>query len=232
MLNAAQQLAQWIESEHPGLFQHLHANVTRGIERRVLQRARLNGLGDDLSLDDLQPITVSSSLMPAIADTGSSLSDSAGNFLSTLGSGIADATSSVGSWLTSGGGLNALASLGSTYFKTQASTAQAQTNAQLQTAVLQAQVARAQAGLSPAPVSYVQGANGQTIPVYTGSVNTYPALQAAIGAGQSQFVTTPNIAGYTIPRNMVSTLGPGLSLGQIWPWALLIGGALVLSHVL
>jgi hypothetical protein len=228
MPSAGQQLAQWIEAQHPEFFAQLHAGVTRGVLARSQRRARLGDITDsfvDPSVDLTSITSVPQIDLTSAADTG-------GGFLDALGSGIASAASSVGSWLTSGGGLNSLANLGSTYFKTQATTQQAQTNAQLQTAVLQAQVARTQAGLSPAPVSYVTNAAGQVVPVYTGSVNTYPALQSAIGAGTSQYVAAGNVAGYTVPSNMISTLGPQMSLTQVLPWLLLIGGALVLSSVL
>lgn len=220
MTNAAQLLAQWVEAEHPDFFTHLHAGITRANMERKTRRASLNGLGDYTD-DFSDPVDISSTQVDL---TGGS----SGGFLDSIGSGIADAATSVGGWLTSGGGLNSLANLGAAYFKTQ-QTAQ---TAQMQTAVLQAQVARAQAGMPPAPVSYVQNSAGQVVPVYTGSVNTYPALQSAIGAGQSQYINTAGVAGYTVPPNMVSTLGPGISTQNILPWALLGLGVFVLAKVL
>ncbi len=78
------------------------------------------------------------------------------DFLSTIGSSISTAASTVGNFLTSSKGMDTLTSLGSTYLQVRQ-----------QSNVLKTQVALAQAGMLPAPISNTIGANGQTVPVYT-----------------------------------------------------------------
>ena len=76
--------------------------------------------------------------------------------LSNIGTGISNAASAVGSYLTSSQGANTLTSLASTYLA-----------GKQQKNVLNTQLALAQAGLPPAPITNTIGANNQVVPVYT-----------------------------------------------------------------
>lgn len=190
-------------------------------------------------LDSFQPtlVTIGGGAAPAGAvnpsapDTGTfdvATDNSSGGFLSTVGSGIASAASSVGNFLTSNQGLADVTKLATAYFQLQNN----QVNAQVQQQVLQAQIARAASGASPAPITYAVGPNGQLVPIYTGAPGSSlpPGLAAAIQNGTSQYVTTPNgVSGYTIPSNVLPSLGGSLSLSSILPWAALIVGGLILA---
>jgi len=77
MQTAADQLAQWIEAQHPGLYAALHAQVANQLMRVRAAKARLNGFGDDApgvtttfddSSDDTTSFDVSSSYTPATVD--------------------------------------------------------------------------------------------------------------------------------------------------------------------
>lgn len=188
-------------------------------------------------LDSFQPtlatVPISSAAPatnPSAPDTGTLdvATDNSGGLLSTVGSGIASAASSVGNFLTSAQGLSDVTKLATAYFGLQNTKA----NAQLQTAVLQAQVARASNGTAPAPVTYALNSAGQLVPIYAVTAGgTIPAaLAAAIQNGTSQYVTTPSgVSGYTVPANTISALGSGVSLTSLLPWVLLIVGGLVLA---
>ncbi len=132
----------------------------------------------------------------------SSIESGVTSVASDIGSGISDAASGVGNFLTSSGGLQSLSTLANTYLQSQ----------QQQT-VLQTQLARANQGLPPAPISYTTNAAGQVIPVYTGS--TLPmGIQQAVGAGQSQFLQLPNgTSGYTLNNASLASLGGGGGIG-------------------
>jgi len=151
-------LARWLAATHPGLLLHLNAQIpTRATIPQRPVGVSLRGLGDDdtITIDEPSLLDVTSSIDSGTAApsfdfsaTGNSASDeSGGGFLSSIGSAIAN----VGSFLTTGGGLNALAGTATAYFKAQ----QTASNAQVSNAVLQAQVARAGIGANPAAVSYV-----------------------------------------------------------------------------
>lgn len=99
-----------------------------------------------------------SSLGSGLTSAGSSI----GSTLGSVGSSVLGALGSVGSYLTSSTGLNNLTGLAKTYFATQG----AVTNAQTQQAVLQAQVTRAAAGQTAAPITYQRDAYGNVVPVY------------------------------------------------------------------
>lgn len=171
---------------------------------------------------------VSASITPDTSSIPIS-TDSSSGFLNSLGSGIADAAGSVAKFLTSPQGLASLATVGTAYFKMQSN----QANAQVQSQVLQAQIARASAGLSPLPVSYITNSAGQTVPFYPlqpgQTLSSLPAaLQQAIIAGTAQPLTlSDGEQGYTVPANIVGALGAGISVTQLLPW--LLGGALVLA---
>lgn len=96
-----------------------------------------------------------------LSDVSSGISDA----LSSAGSAI----SSVGSYLTSSSGLSSMSNLANTYLTSQA-----------QRQVTQTQLQLAQAGQSPAPISYEQTANGTVMPIYSGtqSVDTVPVSLA------------------------------------------------------
>lgn len=224
-MNAAQQFAVWLEQEHPDLFAQVFAIAnSRG--------ARLGSLGDDSDFSDID-ISMPDLDLSTAADTGSGFLDTVGSVASSIGSSISSAASSVGNFLTSTQGLQTMAAIGTTYLAASA----ASSNAQAQQAVLQTQIARVQAGQSPAPITYAQTSTGQIVPVYQTSVpatTLYPpavntpvaalptALQTAVASGQSQLVTLANGAtGYTLTPSVVSSLGgPSIS----WPLIALAAG--------
>lgn len=137
--------------------------------------------------------------------------------LSSIGSGISDAASSVGTWLTSSQGLQSLSSLANVYLQNQ--TAQS---------VTQMQLSRAQAGLPPAPVTYTTNTAGQAVPVYTGSqVPNYIAPYAG------QAVTLPSgQTAYPLAAPALSALAPSSALTAYLPWILAGGGLLLLTVLL
>lgn len=223
-MNTAQQFAVWLEQEHPDLFAQVFAIAnSRG--------SRLGALGDDSDLSDID-LSMPDLDISTDASSGGFL-DTVGSMASSIGSSISTAASSVGNFLTSTQGLQTLAAIGTTYLAASA----ASSNAQAQQAVLQTQIARVQAGQSPAPITYAQTSTGQIVPVYqtTAPATTlYPpavntpvaalptALQTAVASGQSQLVTLPNGAtGYTLTPSVVSSLG-GSSIS--WPLIALAAG--------
>lgn len=146
----------------------------------------------------------------------SSILSSIGNVAGDIGSGISDAASSVGSYLTSSQGLSSLSNLASTYLQSQT-----------QQSVTQMQLARAQQGLPPAPVSYATNSAGQVVPVYTAG-NLPPSLTGSaqplnLGNGQT---------GYQLNSQALATLAGSSTLKQYLPWILLGGGALLLGGLL
>src|SRR4029077_4736696 len=246
MTTAAQQLAHWIEVEHPDFFRHLYLQIATARNQQTLSRTTLRGFGDDggdfapsdvtvdvtadaspaYTVDTIDPSTLST---PAL-DTGSfstAISNpggDSGSFLDSLGSGIASAATAVGSALTNPQVLSSIANLGAAYFKTQ----QVQATAAVQSQILQSQIARAQAGFGPAPITYMTGPTGQPVPVYASSTGIPAALSQAIATGQARQVMLPNgQIGYTISTNILGGLS-STSLGSTLPWLLIAGAALVL----
>ena len=177
---------------------------------------------------------VDTPLVPVSTDATLPVStDSAGSssFLSTVGSGIASAASSVGNFLTSAQGLSDVTKLATAYFQLQTTN----TNAAIQKQVLTAQIARASVGQSPAPLTYAVASNGQLVPIYAVSTGSpLPvALQNALATGASQYVTTPSgVSGYTVPSNIVGGLTDGPSLTDVLPWIALVLGGLILANEL
>jgi hypothetical protein len=259
MSTAAEQLSQWLESTHPDLFDALLQHVQNRRMTAQLRTTRLRGFGQDedlidipdtsvdFSTPDIPTLDVSDLQTPGInaaidagPDVTSALdvaTDNSGTgFLQSIGSGITSAASNVANFLTSSQGLSDLTKLGTAFFQVQNTKA----NAQLQSQVLQVQIARAGTGQSPSPITYAM-VNGQLVPVYssaalpvtaTGAViapSTMPSsLLSAISAGQSQLVTLPNgSTGYVVPSNVIGSLSGGASLQQLFPWLLLVGAALV-----
>lgn len=226
MSTARAQLAMWIEQEHPELFQALYAAAhAAGTQSRG---AVLKGFGDDGTDDEswFNPATGSDpTLVPITLDTNTisapnitmDVTPDSGSAISSAWGGITNAAESVGNWLVSPSGVNAVAQVGTAYFKTQGAIAQQQTQAQ----ILQAQIQAAQQGQSPYPVTYVTNAAGQRVPVYvtqspTGLLpgsygNAAPqvpaGLQVAIANGSAQPITLADgSVGYTITSSILSTL--------------------------
>lgn len=223
---SAVSLANWLQFEHPALFQMILQQVAPG----------LAGLGDDLpdlsdstvtvsapdlsvSAPDLTPIDTGSLISPSI-DNNSLVTSlptvaeptSSSSAWSTIASGVSSAVGAVGSFLSSSQGINSLTNLATAYYKSQA---QAPIIATLQT-----QAARAQAGQTVAPISYVQGANGQVIPVYASTLP--PATVAATGNVVTTAYGTP---AYTLTPQSLQSLAPS-ALTQLKPYLpyLLLGG--------
>lgn len=250
-LNAAQQLSQWLEVTHPELFAVLYQRALTARNTRALRSASLRGFGDDTS--DMTTVDVVADAVPPIdvgtvpagdlaspgvsaaltSDTVSTFDTGGGGFLQSIGAGITSAASSVGNFLASPQGLNDLTKLGTAYFQVQNN----KINAQLQTAVLNAQISRASQGLSTLPVTYARAPNGSMVPVYTSSSlaseGIYPSnmptsLQFAITSGQSKLITLPDgTTAYTVPSNIVGSLGSNLSMSQMLPWIVLLGAGLL-----
>lgn len=203
--DSATQLAAWIESVHPELFAQLYAKA------QSQKPAVMRGFGDD-------------------TDSSGGFWSSIGDTLSSVGSGIANAAESVGTYLTSSQGLSTLASLGTTYLNLQSS----QANSQAQQAVLAQQIIRAQTGVAPAPIAYQNGQPVYNTGAYDGGIasnNLPPALQAAILNGSAQPVQLPDgTIGYELsnPNTLSSVLGSG----SIPPWLWIALGGLVLVAIL
>jgi hypothetical protein len=157
----------------------------------------------------IQPVTFDPSVVSASPSDVSSLpapEPSGPSFLSSLGNAAAGAVSGVAKFLTSPGGLGSLANVAGAFF-----------NSQAQASVLATQVARAQAGQSPAPITYARNAAGQVVPVMmnpqTGAV--------AIG---------PNGQPYPVSQSTLQTFQPGATMGagsqmsafvqKYWLWIL------------
>jgi hypothetical protein len=176
-------LATWLAAHHPELFV---AVLKQAQSQQVAQKIKgqgLRGLADSdpsgFAEPGLQTITVDteaivpSNFLTDATDTGSSflsnlgsgfasVGSTLGNVAGSVGSGILGALGSVGSYLTSPVGLNNLTGLAKTYFAAQG----AQSTAQSQQAVLQAQIGRAATGVSAAPITYQRDAAGNVVPVY------------------------------------------------------------------
>lgn len=97
------------------------------------------------------------------------------DILSSIGAGVSSAVKNVGSFLTSTKGLETLGALGSTYLATKT-----------QQNVLQTQVALAQAGYSPAPITNVMGPNGTMVPIY--QPTQQPVSAAMLAQLQPSFI--------------------------------------------
>lgn len=89
-----------------------------------------------------------------------------GTSVGATNAGTGSALSGVAGFLTSGAGLTALANVASSYFKAQAAgSALAAAQAKAQAAVLNSQTARALAGQTALPVTYVANGAGTTTPM-------------------------------------------------------------------
>lgn len=234
---ASQELAQWLGETHPQLYDALFAHALRNGARAL---SGLGDVGDDFGLSDFTPQLqdvsidqdnldyVDASSMGDIADALPLFDDPVGGTqsvpVSSQGS-VTSSTQSVGQYLTSGPGLTAIANLGTAVLNAVATTQVAKA----QMAVVQAQAQRAQNGQSPLPITYVEGPNGQVIPVYNTGNGTEilpSALQGAINGGYSQPVNLPGGGvGYTLNSNTLSSL---FGSNSIW----LVLGAMALGLVL
>lgn len=133
------------------------------------------------------------------------------DFLSSIGTNVSDAVSSVGSWLTTGGGLNSMAALGTAVL-----------NNQTQQNVLNTQLARVQTAQAPLAIGYAQNAQGQIVPVLPVSSAGTPVTYSA---------STPQVASYlTATPAVLSQYTPSFfaQLQQYLPW-ILGGGALLVG---
>lgn len=90
--------------------------------------------------------------------------------LSSIGDAFSSSVSAVGTWVSQPSNVNALANVAGAYFKSQTPNPSLSS---AQSSVLSTQLARAQAGLSPAPISYTTDASGQLVPVYSTGGSNY-----------------------------------------------------------
>lgn len=136
------------------------------------------------------------------------------DILSNIGGAFTNAVSGVSDWVSNPDNVKSLTSLASTYFAAQA----AQANAKTQLAVLNTQVQRAQAGQTPAPISYAYDANNQPVPVYTGT-NALPGLGSPLMLPSGQ-------PAYAMSSSSLNSLQP--SFVQKYGMWLAVGGAAAL----
>ncbi len=233
-------LSTWLAAHHPDLFVTLFKQAQAAQLAAKAQLNGLRGLADGTTTFDqadtfnpgaslgvspgLQTITIDPieplpfNLVTDATPSGSSWLSNIGSGLTSAGSSIADVTGSVGSsifsalgsvgnFLTSSQGLTALTGLTQTYFGAQA----ANSNAQTQAAVLQAQAQRAAAGQTAAPIRYTTDAAGNLVPVY--------ATQTPQGAVY-QPLSSQGIANLT-PSSVtvfLSRYGLWLGLGALALW--------------
>lgn len=99
--------------------------------------------------------------------------------LSSVGDAIGSAASSVGDFVSNPQNIQALSTVATAYFKSQTPNPSL---ASAQGAVFNTQLARAQAGLPPAPIAY---SNGQ--PVYASASGTYPLTPTGLSQLQPTF---------------------------------------------
>lgn len=142
------------------------------------------------------------------------------DILSNIGSAFSTAVSSVSKFVGNPENVKSLTSLASTYFAAQG----AKANANAQSAILDLQLQRAQAGQPAAPIAYTYGAQDQPIPVYTGST-PLPALgqQMSLPSGQTGYTITPQALNALSP-SFIQKYGLWLGAGAV---ALLLGLALL-----
>lgn len=218
-MNYGIEFAQWLEKEHPDIYEMLYAQVQQsGVHS-------LSGFGDDSSgLTDIQfdsgDVTTSSEVESAVS------SDSAGTD-GGFGSGLMSALSNVGNWLVSPQGLNSIASVGTAVLKVQ----EAQQVANMKMAVINANATRAASGQPVVPITYTQNAQGQVIPVYDGNTVQMmpPQLETAIQQGRAHQITlSDGSTGYAIDNPTLSSL---LGVSNV-PWYFWAVGAAILALAL
>lgn len=152
-------------------------------------------------------------------DPGTPGSTAGGSFLSALGQGLASATTA----LLKGAGTVAQGLTNPTTVKALAGAAQSYFTAQAQSTALQTQLARANAGLSPAPITYTRDAYGNLVPVMA---NPQTGTIAYNAQGQPYYVN-PQTAQGLMPGITTGNLSATLSsLTPYLPY--IIGGAALL----
>lgn len=227
---AGLQLAQWLQAEHPEVFEAVFAQAVRqGVTNR---RAQLRGFAGDDEYDHAFTVNLPEPVLQDIQiDTGNleyveasmygDAMDALPGGLESLdvgvmsstpvtastssSGGITGALASVGHWLTSAQGLTSLTQLGSAVLNTVATTQVAKT----QMAVIQAQAQMASLGKSPAPITYMHDAKGNLVPVYAPGVSQQipTSITTAIGQGRSTPVTLPDgSTGYTLNSSTLSSV--------------------------
>lgn len=145
--------------------------------------------------------------------------------LDSIGSGISDAASAVGTFFTTPSNITALTSIAGSYFQSQAS----QANAQTQLAVLQAQAARTLGGQAPAPISYVQTSTGALQPVYVPAMSQQigaPAQALPLNLGQPVQLSNGSTA-YPMTQSSLASLVPGF----VQKYGIYIAGGIALLAV-
>lgn len=190
----AHKLALWIAAHEPQFFAML--------EERANVAAAMKPVSAPMASPVAQP---SGAKVGGFAGFWSSLSSD----LSSVGSDLSGAVSKVGSYIASPSGASTLSNLAGSYFNYRTATS----GNSLQNQILGAQIANAQMGLSPQPVTYQTNALGQTVPVYAGT--------NSLGQPMSYGITSANV-GSLYPSTMSSYL----------PWILGGGAALVLLMLL
>ncbi len=105
--------------------------------------------------------------------------------LSSVGDAASSAVSAVGNFVSNPANVNALSSVATAYFKSQTPSP---VLANQQGMILNTQLQRAQAGLSPAPVGYQTNAFGQQVPVYAQGGSTYPLSASNLASMQPSFL--------------------------------------------
>jgi hypothetical protein len=123
------------------------------------------------------------------------------DFFSAIGTSVADAASSVGSFLTNSDNLKTFAGLAGSYL-----TAQTQQN------VVNSQLARLQQSQPPVPVRYTQTPAGQYVPVVPVS-----------STGQMVAPSSPYVANYVPVSSSMFSTGLSSSLMQYAPWIAVAG---------
>lgn len=141
------------------------------------------------------------------------------DILSNVGGAFQTAVSGVGKWLSNPTNLQSLTGLAGTYFSAQA----AKSAASAQLAALNTQTERAQAGQTAAPISYAYDANGQPVPVYTGSA-AIPGLGAQVALPSGQ-------VGYALSPTSLNALQPSF-LQKYGLWLGVGAGALLIAGIL
>lgn len=246
---AAIEYAQWLEKEHPDIFEVLYSQArNNGIGNNKLGVLGDDGITDiqfdpgdielspgtsaaiDFASYDPEPVLQNIPISFAPTDSPVSVTNVAtgqGSTSGGFGSGLLSALSSVGNWLTSPSGLSSIATIGTTVLKMQ----ETQQAANLKMAVINGNASRAAAGKSVVPITYMTNEQGQTVPVYdTGTMQLMPPeLEAAIQQGRAHQVTLADgSVGYAIDNPTLSSL---LGVSQI-PWYVWAAGASILALAL
>lgn len=205
---AFRSFAAWLAMTHPPIF-----NALAG-------KAYSKGLGD---WSDVPSVVDPSTLAPPSIDISSSVdvsnaatdalntamtppdnNASSSSWLSSLGSDVTGAISSVGSFLAST--TAPLLNTATAYFKAQAN----QSAAQGQQAVLQAQLQRAQGGYPAAPITYVKNpVTGALQAAYV--TNGMPP--SMIAPQQPLLQSASGVTAYPLTRQGLSQLTPAAGIG-------------------